>query len=74
MSSGCGLSPIPVFNSATAKGLCEFHVHLCFQMAREFLIMLARMHRPSDVAVKSLFEEVNVLADRIAVVLKPEGV
>ena len=68
---GVGLSPIPVFNSGTAKGLCEFHVHLCFQMAREFLIMLARMHSPHDVALQRLLVDVNLLADRIKVVLKP---
>ncbi len=68
---GVGLSPIPAFNSYTAMALCEFHAHLCFQMAREYLIMLARMHSPSDVAVQRLLVDVNLLADRIAMVLKP---
>jgi hypothetical protein len=68
---GVGLSPIPAFNSGTAKGLCEFHIHLCFRVAREFLIMLARMHGSSDVALQRLLADVNLLADRITVVLKP---
>ena len=64
--SNVGLSPIPIFNSETAKGMCELHVHLCFQMIREFLIMLARVHGTSDSGLDELVNELNGLRLQIA--------
>ncbi len=65
-----GLSPMPIFIAETAEGTCDLHIYLCFQVTREFLIMLARVYDTSDVALRRLVEDANLLADRIPVVLK----
>ena len=39
-----GVSPLPVFNAHIAKKLYELHVFLCFEMAREALILFEDMY------------------------------
>jgi len=64
-----GLSPVPVFRTETARGMCEVHVHLCFQFAREFLIMLARVHGTSDALLTDLVQQIKIVANQIKIVL-----